>query len=123
MLKSKKGASIISLSMCAVAIMLITAALVVTTNNSAKYTAEQVVARRKNTAVEESLASTKIYTKAEVISVARQAYANSYLALHDEEVDLEGFEALVIGEMMQVLPIYEIEKYDISITENGVTVD
>ena len=123
MLKNKNGASIISLAMCLVAITLVISALVVATNNSARYAAEQVVAKSKKTVVEESLASTRVYTKAEVVAVARQAFANSYLALHNEEVDLEGFEALVIGEMMQILPINEIEKYDIHITKNGVTVE
>lgn len=123
MLKNKKGASIISLSLCAVAIFLVAAALFVTTKNAARFKAEQVIGENKQEVAEESLAITKIYTKAEVISVARQAFANSYLALHNEEVDLEGFEALVIGEMMQILPINEIEKYDIRVTSGGVTVE
>lgn len=121
MKNNKKGASIISLLLCVIAITLVTTALVVATNNSARYRASKIIDSREN--VQESLASVKIYTKSEVISVARQAFVNNYIEFYDGNVDLEGFRALVIGEMMQVIPINQLEKYDIHVTKDGVTVE
>ena len=115
----KKGASIISLALCVVAITLVTTALVVATNNSAEYRASKTV---KENRVVESYAYVKTYSLAEVETIARQAYANNYLSFYDKEVDLEGLYALVVGEMMQVIPQNQLEDYDIIITSNGVDV-
>jgi len=120
MLRSKKGASIISLALCAVAITLVTTALVVATNNSAEYRASKMV---KNNYVVESSAYSKTYRLTEVEQVAKQAFANNYLSFYDKEVDLEGFYALVVGEMMETIPQNQLENYNIIVTSDGVDVE
>lgn len=120
MLNLKKGTSVISLVLCAVAITLVTTALVVATNNSAIFRAQMI--KNKETQPLESYAYVKVYNINEVESIARQAYANSYLAFYDNEVDLEGLEALVIGEMMQEIPQNQLENYIIQVTIDGVSV-
>jgi len=121
MLKGKKGTSLISLALCAVAITLVTTALVVATNNSAMYRYEK--AQRQQSKVVESVAYTKIYRLDEVTNIARQAFANNYLSFYDNEVDLEGFEALVIGEMMEQIPQNQLEDYVINVSSEGVQVE
>ena len=123
MLKNKRGVSIISLVLCAVSVVLIISAVVVATNNSLMYRAYLIANRYVNETEAENLAYSKIYTKHEVIDVARQAFVNNYLSLYDNEVDFEGFKALVIGEMMQTIPINQLEDYNINITQDGVTVE
>ncbi len=121
MIKGKRGTSIISLALAAIAIALTTTALVVATNNSAIYRAGEM---RKNNKVEnvETKAYVKIYNLSEVRTIARQAFANNYLEFYDNNVDLEGFEALVIGEMMQQIPQNQLEDYEIKVTEDRITV-
>lgn len=121
MLRNKRGLSIISLVLCAVALTFIISALVVATNNSARYRAYLIA--DKQPIIEESQAYSKVYTKSEVINMARQAFANNYLDLYDGKVDLKGFEALVIGEMMQTIPMEQLEEYNITITKDGVNVE
>lgn len=120
MLRSKRGASIISLALCAVAIALVTSALVVATNNSAEYRASKMV---KTDYVVESSAYVKTYKLTEVEHIARQAYANNYLSFYDKEVDLEGFYALVVGEMMESVPQNQLENFNIIVTSDGVDVE
>ncbi|MBQ8042757.1 MAG: hypothetical protein IJ272_01230 [Clostridia bacterium] len=121
MLKAKRGASIISLALATVAIALTTTALVVATNNAALYRA-QVIENKQPVNVE-TTAYVKIYSLSKVRSIARQAYANNYLSFYDNKVDLEGFEALVIGEMMEQIPQNQLEKYEIIITSDSVDVE
>lgn len=123
MLKNKRGVSIISLVLCAVSVVLIISAVVVATNNSLMYRAYLIANRYVNETEAENLAYSKIYTKHEVIDIARQAFVNNYLSLYDNEVDFEGFKALVIGEMMQTIPINQLEDYNINITQDGVIVE
>lgn len=115
----KKGASIISLAICAVAITLVTTALVVATNNSAAYRASRMIKENK---VVESYAYVKTYSLEEVQKEARQAYANNYLSFYDKQVDLDGFYALVVGEMMQLIPQNQLDDYEIIVTSDGVDV-
>ena len=121
MLKGKRGASIISLTLATVAIALTTTALVVATNNSAMYRA-QVIARKQSTTVESS-AYTRVYRIGDIENIARQAFANNYLSFYDNEVDLEGFEALILGEMMEQIPQNQLEDYVVNVTPDGVTVE
>ena len=116
----KQGASIISLALCAVAMTLVTTALVLSTNNAAEYKAYQMAKENK---VVESSAYTKVYRLSEVRTVAKQAFADSYLAFYDKEVNLEGLEALVLGEMMQTIPQNQLENYEIIVTSDGVDVE
>lgn len=120
MLKVKRGASIISLALCAVALTLVTTALVVATNNSAIFRAQMI--ERNQSQVVESSAYTKVYKISEVRNIARQAFANNYLSFYDNEVNLEGFEALVLGEMMQQIPQNQLENFVIQVTSDGVNV-
>lgn len=120
MLKFKKGTSIISLALCAVAIIMVTCALVIATNNSAIYRAREILKQQnKPTQMD---AYVKIYTKSEIETVARQAFANNYLAFYDNVVNIEGFEALVIGEIMQTIPEEQLEAYEINVTPDRVNI-
>ena len=121
MINKKRGVSIISLTLCAVAITLVTTALVVATNNSAMYRAQKYI--NENTKQVESYAYTKIYSISEVTNIARQAFANNYLSFYDGEVDLDGFEALILGEMMQQIPVNQLENYNINVVDDGVFVE
>lgn len=120
MLKDKKGTSIISLVLCAVAISLVTTALVVATNNAAVYRAQKMT--YNNTKVVETSAYKDTDRVENVRKIANQAFVNNYLSFYDKQVDLEGFKALVIGEMMQTIPQNELEDYTIDITADGVSV-
>lgn len=120
MLRVKTGASIISLCLCAVAVSFIVSALVVATNNSAMYRAELIASKQNN--IIENSAYIKVYEKGEIIAIARQAFANNYLDYYDGEVDLEGLEALVIGEVMQTIPLKQLDGYEIYVTADGVNV-
>lgn len=121
MIKNKKGVSIISLVLCAVMVMFVVSAVAVATNNSAILRVREIARNQNN--VEESLAYTRTYSKDQVMSVARQAFVNNYIELYDGKVDLEGFEALVIGEMMQTIPAEQLEEYNIIITEDGIYIE
>lgn len=120
MLRFKKGLSLITLVLCGVIITLGITALVVATNNSAIFMAKEI-ASKQNTVIETG-AYTKIYSVHQVETVARQSFANNYLYLYDQEIDLEGFKVLVIGEIMQTIPAGQLENYDIQITADGVDV-
>ena len=120
MLKGKRGVSIISLCLCAVAIMFVVSAVVVTTNNSAMCEAERIVSQTK---VVESSAYTKVYKISEVETIARQAFVNNYLAYYDGEVDLLEFEALVLGEMAQTIPMRQLDNYAVFVSADGVEVE
>lgn len=121
MLKRKVGASVISLTLAVVAIALITSALVIATNNSAVYRYEK--AKKSQVKTVESVAYTKVYTIGEVRSIARQAYANNYLAYWNNDVDLDGFKALVIGEMMEQVPQNQLESFVVIITNDSIDVE
>ena len=120
MLKDKKGTSIISLALCAVAISLVTTALVVATNNAAMYRAQKMT--YNNTKVVETSAYKDTDRVENIRNIANQAFVNNYLSFYDKQVDLEGFKVLVIGEMMQTIPQNELEDYIIDITADGVKV-
>lgn len=117
---NKKGASIISLAICALAITLVTTALVVATNNSAIYNAE-LMAREQNKITETS-AYTEIYSLEQVTKIARQAFVDNYLSFFDKQVNLEEFIALVMGDIMEEVPSKQLNAYDIIVTEDGVDV-
>ena len=121
MLKGKKGASIISLALCAVALTLVTAALTIATNNSAMYRANEIA--KKQVKVVENSAYTKVYRLSEVEQVARQAFANNYLSFYDKEVDLLGLEALVLGEMLETIPEKQLDNFRVIVTPDGVDVE
>lgn len=121
MLNKKTGASIISLALATVAIALTTSALVIATNNSAMYRYEK--AQRNQHKVVESVAYKKVYRLDEVKSIARQAYANNYASYYNKQVDLDGFKALVIGEMMEKIPQNQLEDYIINITSYEINVE
>lgn len=120
MINLKKGTSIISLVLCAVIISLVTAALVVTLNNTREY---NLVKARQNELSVENSAYVRVYTKSEVEQVARQAFADNYLSFYDKEVDLEGFEALVMGDILNEIPKYELDKYIVTVTADGIDVE
>lgn len=121
MLKNKNGASIISLALCAVAITLVTTALVLAQNNSEVYRAQMI--ERRQSQIVESSAYTRVYKLSEVRNMARQAFANNYLSFYDNEVDLEGFEALIIGELMQTIPQDQLEDFVFEVKPDGVNVE
>ena len=118
---NKKGASIISLALCAVVLAFVTTALVVATNNSAMYRASKI-AEEQNIVIETS-SYTKVYRLNEVTNIARQAYVDNYLSFYDKEVDIDGFTALVMGDIMQKVPANQLENYNITVTEDGVHVE
>ena len=120
MYKFKRGVSLISLMLCVVAMTLVTTALVISTNNSAIYRAQ--IALENQAKLVETSAYTKIYRLSEVRDIARQSFANNYLSFYDNEVDLEGFEALVLGEMMQQIPLNQLENFIVNISHDGVDV-
>lgn len=117
-MKSKKGTSIISLVLCAVIVTLVTTALVLANRNSAMFRA----ALEDEDRVVEKSAYIKVYRTTEVRDIAKQAFANNYLAFYDGDVDLEGFKALILGEMMQQIPLNQLEDFDVNVTPDGVTV-
>lgn len=119
-MNEKKNVSIISLALCAVAITLVTAALVVARMNDIDYKAQMM--QEKQPQQVETQAYVKVYKLQEVVNIARQAYADNYLSFYDKQVDLEGFEVLVIGEMMQNIPHNQLEDYEIKVTSDGVDV-
>ena len=121
MFNGKRGASIISLALAAIAIAFTTTALVVATNNAARYRANSTL--KKQVDIVETSAYTKVYSLSEVTQIAKQAYVNNYLSFYDKQVDLEGFEALVIGEMMHQIPLQQLEDYVIEVTYDGVDVE
>ena len=120
MFNLKKGTSVISLILCAVAISLVTTALVVATNNSAVFRAQML--EREQTKNVESNAYTKVYKIDEVGSIARQAYVNNYLTFYNNEVNLQEFEQLIIQEMVQQIPQNQMGNYIIQVTPDGVYV-
>ena len=120
MLNKKRGASVISLVLCGVALTLVVSALVVATNNSAMYRAQMIA--ENNSKVIENSAYTRVYTLNEVKAIAKQAFANNYLALYDNEVGMQGFEALVIGDMKQTVPQEQLDNYNIYVTRDGIEV-
>lgn len=120
MLSGKRGASIISIVLCAVAFAFITAAVVVAKNNDAAYKAQEL---KKQMDVVDNAAYVKVYTVEEIEAVTRQAYADSYLAYYDGEVTLEGLEALVIGKVMEKIPHEQVENFKIFVYADGVTVE
>ncbi len=121
MLKGKMGASMISLILCAIAVTLVTAALVIANYNSAIFKAQQIA--NKNKAQFEISAYSKIYTKAEIEIIARQAFVDNYLSFYDKNVDFEGFEALIMGEIMRQVPVDQLEEYNIHVLTDGVIVE
>ena len=116
-MSKKRGASIISLALSFIAISLVVAALVVALNNTREYN----MAKQEDEAFD-SLAYVKVYTKSEIEKVARQAFANNYLSFYDKEVDLEGLEALVIGEIEETVPASQLDNFEIIVTSDGVDV-
>ena len=120
MLNKKRGASVISLVLCGVALTLVVASIVVATNNSSAYRAQLIA--ENNSKVIENSAYTKVYTLSEVKAIAKQAFANNYLTLYDNEVGMSGFEALVIGEMKETIPQEQLDSYNIYVTRDGIEV-
>lgn len=118
---TKKGTSIISLTLCAVALALVTSALVIANNNSAMYKLNEIA--KDEIKPVETTAYVKIYSVDEVETVARQAFVDNYLSYWDEEVDLEGFTALVIGDVMRKIPLNQLDDFNIVVTEDGVKVN
>lgn len=117
---NNREVSVISITLCAIAITLVTTALVIATGNSATFRASMVKEQENN--VVESSEYTKIYKLSEVQSLARQAYVDNYLSFYDKAVDLEGFKALVVGDLMQLVPENQLENYSITVTIDGVDV-
>ncbi len=120
MFNLKKGTSAISLVLCAIAITLVTTALVIATNNSAKFRAQML--EKEQVKSVESSAYTKVYKIDEVRSIARQAYVNNYLAFYNNEVNLQKFEQLIIQEMVGQIPQNQMESYVVEVTPDGVYV-
>lgn len=120
MLKNKNGVSIISLVLCAVAVGLVTTALVVATNNSAEFRAARIM-EKQNTIVDSS-AYVKVYNLNEVENVAKQAYVDNYLSYYNKEVTLLGFEALVLGQMQETIPVKQLDNFTIYVTSDGIEV-
>lgn len=120
MLKTKKGVSALSLVLCTVVVGLVVVALIVATNNSAAFRA-QLTAKNQSDVVENS-AYTKVYSLDEVKAIARQSFANNYILLYEGQVDMTGFEALIIGEMEQQIPARQLTNYNIFVTQDGIEV-
>ena len=120
MLNRKKGTSAISLVLCGVALVLVTAALVVATNSSAMFRAQMIADNNSN--VVENSAYTKVYTLGDVKSIAKQAFANNYLSLYDNKVGITEFKELVIGEIKQIIPEEQLNNYNIYITQDEIEV-
>lgn len=118
MYEEKKKTSIISLALCALAIVLICAALVITTNNSAAYRASQL-----NSSVVDRSAYVKVYVLEEVQEIAKQAYADNYLAYYDGEVKITGFENLIMAQILRTVPNNQLENYNIFVYNDGITVE
>lgn len=116
----KKGTSIISLALCAVAISLVTTALVVATNNAAMFRANEMAKEQKR--IVETTAYRRVYGLGEVTTIARKAFVDNYLPFYDKEVDIEGFRALVLGDIMQKVPTNQLDNYNITITSDSVEV-
>lgn len=120
MFNLKKGTSAISLGLCAIAITLVTTALVIATNNSAKFRAQML--EKEQVKSVESSAYTKVYKIDEVRSIARQAYVNNYLDFYKNKVNLQKFEQLIIQEMVGQIPQNQMESYVVEVTPDGVYV-
>lgn len=120
MLKGKRGVSIISLVLCAVAITFVTTALVVATNNSAEYRVARIMKRQN--AIVDSSAYVKVYSLNEVENVARQAFVDNYLSYYNGEVTLLGFEALVLGQIQETIPVNQLDNFIVYVTADGVDV-
>lgn len=120
MLNLKKGASIISIALCMVAIALVASALVVANNNHNEY----MMAKNSkvNDSVEKS-AYVKIYTKEDVENVARQAFVDNYLMYFDGDIGISGLEKIVIEEVSKQIPGNVLSNYVIEITPDEVIVD
>ena len=119
-MNKKRGASIISIALCFIAISLVTGALAVAVWNDMSYKMNSMALR--DSVVMDSSAYIKIYTKNEIVGVARQAFADNYLTFYDGVVDLEGLEALVIGQMEETVPRAQLDNYEVIVTANGVDV-
>jgi hypothetical protein len=61
--------------------------------------------------------------KEEIRNIARQAYVDNYLPFYDNEIDFDGFVALVMGDIMQKVPANQLDGYNVIVTEDGVEVE
>lgn len=120
MSNGKSGVAILSLILCTLVVGLVFAALAVATNNSAIFKAKLAV--EKQNGVIENSAYIKVYTLEEIKAVARQAYANNYLALYEEQVDMSGFITLVLNEMNNTVPREQLSKYNVFVSQDGIEV-
>lgn len=116
MLRLKKGASIISLGLCLVAVCLVTSALVVAKKNDYEYKASLVNNVENNAYV-------KVYTLDEVKSIARQAYVDEYLPFADGEITITTLKENVVENMKKTVPDEQLESFEIFVYDDGITVE
>ena len=116
MLRFKKGASIISLGLCLVAVCLVTSALVVTRKNNYEYKASL----EKNV---EDNAYVKVYTLDEVNQVARQAYVDEYIQFAEGTITITTFRDNVLANMQNTIPSDQLLNFNVFVFDDGVTVE
>lgn len=112
--KLKKGTSIISITLCLVALVLVTSALVIAKRNDNIYKASLVKT--------EEHAYVRVYSLDEVKHIARQAYADNYLSFVDGKTTITQFKKDVENEIKKVVPSTQIESFNIYVYEDGVDV-
>ena len=121
MLKGKRGVSFISLAIFSLVFILIVVGIVCAVNGSREYK-EELVAKRQRSVVIDKNSYVKVYSKNEIENVARQAYVDNYMQYLDNEVDLDGFSALVIGQMGRAIPSNQLDKYLIIVMDDGIDI-
>ena len=120
MLKNKKGASAISLILCAIVISILTVAIVVAASNSATFRANERA--KKEAKILNSQAYTKVYTLEEVQEIAKQAFVDNYISFYEEEVSFTEFKDLILAQINKTIPSSQMVKYNVYVYNDGVTV-
>lgn len=116
MLRLKKGASIITLGLCLVAVCLVTSALVVAKKNDYEYKASLLKEKETNAYV-------KVYTLEEVKDVARKAYVDEYLPFAEEKITITTLKENVIENIKKTIPSEQLENFNVFVFEDGITVE
>lgn len=116
MLRLKKGASIISLGLCLVAVCLVTSALVVARKNNYEYKASLEKSVEDNAYV-------KVYTLDEVNQIARRAYVDEYLQFAEGKVTISTLKENVLLNMQNTIPYDQLLNFDVFVFDDGVTVE
>lgn len=114
MIKSKKGTSIISITLCLVALVLVTSALVIAKRNDSIYKASLVKT--------EEDAYVKVYSLDDIKSIAKQSYVDNYLPFADGKISFFQFRQNVENEISKIVPFEQLVKVNIYVYKDGIDV-